>query len=60
MDEPIYEITVSMNATQTRGFFQTIDNAVKNWPGGHPVEQEILTNLRDQAYRMVLEAQFEG
>ena len=60
MDEPIYEITVSMNSDQARGFFQTIDNAVKNWPGGHPHEQMILTDLRDQAYRVVLEAQFDG
>jgi len=60
MDEPIYELTVSMSASQTRGFYQTMHNALERWPGGHPREQEILTDLRNQAYRMVLEAQFEG
>jgi hypothetical protein len=59
-DDREYEIGFHMDHVQLRCFYTTIAKAHRNWPGGEAYEQEILRGLRDEAWKLLLEAQFEG
>lgn len=55
-----YEMTFGMDHYQLRCFYVTMDKAHKNWSGGEPYEQELLQQMRDEAWKLLLEAQFQG
>jgi hypothetical protein len=55
-----YEMTLGMDHYQLRCFYQTMAKAYRNWAGGEPYEQELLKQMRDEAWKLLLEAQFEG
>jgi hypothetical protein len=55
-----YVISLEMDHLQLVCFYTALANAHKNWPGGEPYEQEILKGLRDECWKLLLEAQFEG
>ncbi|MEC8737365.1 MAG: hypothetical protein VXX91_03975 [Planctomycetota bacterium] len=59
-DGVLYEMHLEMNREQLRAFYYTMAKAVKNWPGGDAFEQELLTLMRDEAWKLLLEAQFNG
>lgn len=59
-DRSEYEICLSMDHLQLRCFYLTISKAHGSWSGGEPYEQELLKQLRDEAWKLLLEAQFEG
>ena len=55
-----YEMVLGMDHYQLRCFYQTMAKAYLNWAGGEPYEQELLKQMRDEAWKLLLEAQFEG
>jgi hypothetical protein len=59
-DQPGYELTLTMDHLQLRCFYLTIAKAHSRWAGGEPYEQELLKQLRDETWKLLLEAQFEG
>lgn len=58
--EAEYEITMLMDHLQLQCFYSTLSKAHNNWPGGEPYEQELLKQMRDEAWKLLLEAQFGG
>lgn len=54
-----YEMTLGMDHYQLRCFYLTMAKAYRNWPGGEPYEQELLLQMRDEAWKLLLEAQFD-
>ena len=60
MNDSDYEITFGMSHEQLRGFYVTMANAHRNWAGGEAYEQELLKHMRDESWKLLLEAQFEG
>ena len=59
-EEWVYTFSVDMNREQLRLFYTTMAQAHKNWAGGHPAEQELLQEMRNEAWKLLLEAQFQG
>ena len=58
-EETIWEMTFMLDKEQIKCFYITMAKAHKNWPGGEPFEQELLGGLRDEAWKLLLETQFE-
>ncbi len=58
-DENFYEMQLGMDKYQLRCFYLTMAKAHKNWPGGEPYEQELLQQLRDEAWKLLLESRFD-
>ena len=54
-----YEMTFGMNHHQLRCFYLTMAKAYRNWAGGEPYEQELLRQMRDHSWKLLLEAQFD-
>ena len=59
-DDRSYEMFLEMDRDQLRAFYLTMAKALRNWPGGDPYEQELLQLLRDESWKLLLEAQFKG
>ena len=59
-EEWVYTFAVDMTREQLRLFYHTMAQSYKHWPGGNPEEQELLKNIRDEAWKLLLEAQFKG
>lgn len=57
-DDTLYEIRLEMDREQLKAFYTTVAKAYANWPGGDAQEQEYLRLLRDQSWKLLLEAQF--
>ena len=55
-----YEMTFGMDHQQLRAFYITMDKAHSRWSGGEPYEQELLKQMRDESWKLLLEAQFKG
>ena len=41
-----YEIILSLNKVEARAFYSAMKRAYETWPGGNPLEQEILEELK--------------
>ena len=54
----VYEIRLEMNREQLTAFYMTMAKALRNWPGGEAIEQDLLKYLRDESWKLLLEAQF--
>ncbi|QNI90278.1 hypothetical protein SynROS8604_03678 [Synechococcus sp. ROS8604] len=39
--------------------YKTTCDALRNWPGGDPLEQQFLAESKDQLFRCLLEQSFE-
>jgi hypothetical protein len=39
--------------------YKTTSDALRNWPGGDPLEQQFLAESKDQLFRCLLEQSFE-
>ena len=52
--------TVHLSLEALRLAYKTTSDALRNWPGGDPYEQEILEGLRDELWKAILESQFKG
>ena len=59
-DDFTYEITIGMTREQLGTFYTTMAKAHKNWPGGESYEQFYLEFLRNESWKLLLEAQFKG
>ena len=59
-DSYTYEITLGMTREQLGTFYMTMAKAYKTWPGGEAYEQNYLKFLRDESWKLLLEAQFKG
>ena len=59
-DHTQYEMYLEMDHDQLRAFYMTMARALRNWTGGDPYEQELLKLLRDESWKLLLEAQFKG
>jgi hypothetical protein len=59
MNEADYEMTLGMDHHQLRCFYKTMAKAYNNWSGGEPYEQELLKQMRDESWKLLLEAQFD-
>ena len=59
-DDMLYEMHLEMDREQLRAFYHTMAKAHKNWPGGESYEQDLLKLMRDESWKLLLEAQFEG
>ena len=56
--EIFYDLTLSMNKSQVKWLYVTMDHAYNTWSGGAPIEQEVLFGLKTEAWKLLLEAQF--
>ena len=48
-----------MNLEALRLAYKTTSDALRNWPGGDPLEQQFLAESKDQLFRCLLEQSFE-
>ncbi len=39
--------------------YKTTSDALRNWPGGEPLEQQFLAESKDQLFRCLLEHSFQ-
>ena len=53
-----YGFAWNLSSESVPVFYSTIKRSLDNWPGGNPVEQEILSEMHKQAYQMLLERSF--
>lgn len=53
-------MSLEMSHAELKQFYVTMAKALKSWPGGDPAEQQLLRLLRDESWKLLLEAQFEG
>lgn len=51
--------TVHLNLEALRLAYKTTCDALRNWPGGDPLEQQFLAESKDQLFRCLLEQSFE-
>ena len=51
--------TVHLNLEALRLAYKTTCDALRNWPGGDPLEQQFLVESKDQLFRCLLEQAFE-
>ena len=54
----MYEMHLEMDREQLQAFYLTLAKAYRNWSGGDAYEQELLRLLRDESWKLLLEAQF--
>ena len=59
-EEWVYTFSMDMDRDQLRLFYHTMAQSYKNWAGGEPGEQELLRQMRNEAWKLLLEAQFKG
>ena len=57
MEETIYQVHLITPAIKQ--LHKSITFHLDQWPGGDPLEQENLMQLKDDFFRIVLEAQFQ-
>ena len=57
-EEDIPYVELELDIGDTFQLYQSVSFHLKNWPGGHPDEQERLVALKDFLYRLVLEYKF--
>ena len=57
-DEWEYSFSWTMSSSSVLPFYSTIKKSLDNWPGGDPIEQEILKEMHKQAYQMLIERSF--
>ena len=55
-----YGMSFEMSHDDLKKFYVTMAKAYKSWPGGDPDEQQLLLFLRDESWKLLLEAQFMG
>ena len=53
-------MSFEMSHDDLKKFYVTMAKAYKSWPGGDPDEQQLLLFLRDESWKLLLEAQFMG
>ena len=53
-----YRFEWNLSSDSVPIFYSTIKRSLDNWPGGDPVEQEILQEMHKQAYQMLIERSF--
>ena len=51
--------TVHLSQEALRLAYKTTCDALRNWPGGDPLEQQFLADSKDQLFRCLLEQSFE-
>ena len=56
MEETIYQVHLTPDALKQ--IYKTLCFHLDQWPGGDPLEQQALVELKDNFFRIVLEAQF--
>ena len=56
MDQPDYQIDLSVN--DVRGLYKSVCFHLEKWPGGDPYEQEHLTQLKYNLYRIIMDWEF--
>lgn len=59
-DDSLYSMNIEMDKEQLIWFYTTMDKSLNNWPGGEPIEQELLKYLKEESWKLLLEAQFQG
>ena len=56
-DEIVAIVQLSQEALRLA--YKTTSDALRNWPGGDPQEQQFLAESKDQLFRCLLEHSFE-
>ena len=59
-EEHDYEYTIHMSIRDVRLMSHCVDQAIKNWSGGPPEEQQQLNHMKRQFQRMILDYQFNN
>ena len=54
----VYGFEWSLSSDSVPAFYATIKRSLDRWPGGDPIEQEILIEMHKQAYQMLIERSF--
>ena len=59
--DPSHEIvaTLHLSSGALRLAYKTTCDALRNWSGGDPLEQQFLAESKDQLFRCLLEQSFE-
>ncbi len=57
-DQYVYSFEWNMPSESVPLFYSTIKKSLDQWPGGDPVEQEILQEMHKQAYQLLIERSF--
>ena len=59
-NDHLYHMSIEMDKEQLIWFYTTMDKSLNNWPGGEPIEQELLKHLKEESWKLLLETQFQG
>ncbi len=51
--------TIQLSREALRLAYKTTSDALRNWSGGDPLEQQFLAESKDQLFRCLLEYSFE-
>ena len=57
-DQYYYSFEWSISSESVPAFYSTIKRSLDRWPGGDPIEQEILQEMTKQAYQLLIERSF--
>ena len=57
-DQYYYSFEWNMTSESVPLFYSAIKGCLDRWPGGDPVEQEILQEMHKQAYQLLIERSF--
>jgi hypothetical protein len=53
-----YSFEWNISSESVPAFYSTIKSSLDRWPGGDPIEQEILQEMTKQAYQLLIERSF--
>ena len=59
-DEYMYEMHIELDYKQVVLFYTTMKKCHETWGGGNPEEQDLLRELKEQSWKLMLESQFDG
>ena len=58
MEDEEYTIVLAFNHPQLLILHTALEKSWRNWPGGHPMEQMVLEELKNKTFTMIIESQF--
>ena len=58
MEDEEYTMLLAFNHSQLLILHTALEKSWRNWPGGHPMEQMVLEELKNKTFTMIIESQF--
>ncbi len=60
MEDDEYTMVLGFNHQQLLILHTVMEKSWRNWPGGNPMEQMMLEELKNKTFTMIIESQFKG